>query len=222
MSLKQRFRNIKKLPSWIYIAPALLIKGLRRVMKVEIRDPTGSLKLSSLPVVTVTWHNRLLLFPALFDIEFRRRTKAVISASRDGQYIADLIKQFDVDAVRGSSSKKGEQALRGAFKAIEDGCCVSFTPDGPRGPKYSMGRGPVYLASQTGAPLVPISIDASDYWELRSWDRFQIPKPWAKVVVTIGEPMKIPKDLSEEELAKWSELARERLMAITKDLPGRD
>ncbi len=218
MSLKQRFRNMKKLPDWLFILPAALLKTLRALMRTEVHDPYERLDFKKLPVVTVTWHNRLLFFPAMFPWNVRRTTVAVISSSRDGQYIADLIKQFDIKSTRGSSSKKGSQALHGAFKALlTEGKSVSFTPDGPRGPKYTMGRGPIHLASETGYPVLPISVNYSDYWELKSWDRFQIPKPWAKITLEIGAAISIPKDLSEEELAKWSLHVREKLMEITKD-----
>jgi lysophospholipid acyltransferase (LPLAT)-like uncharacterized protein len=217
MSLTYRFRQIKKLPGWLYAPPALMIKSLRHLMRTETIDPCDHMSLKTQPLITVTWHNRLLFFAAMFPKHIRTRTVAVISASRDGQYIADLIEQFGIHATRGSSSKKGTQALHGAFKAIADGLSVSFTPDGPRGPKYTMGRGPIYLASQTGRPIVPVAINYSDYWELGSWDRFQIPKPWAKITLEIGEAIDIPPKLSEDDLARWGETVREKLLAITRD-----
>ena len=220
MSLKQRFRDLKKLPDWLFILPAFIIKTLRILMRTEINDPFKHLDTSEFPVITVTWHNRLLFFPPMFPKYMRTRTVAVISASRDGQYIVDLIKQFSIESVRGSSSRKGYQALSGALKAITEGQCISFTPDGPRGPKYTMGRGPIYLASQTGRPIIPVAINYSSYWELRSWDRFQIPKPWAKISLDIGDAIKIPKDISEEELAKWSLIVKDKLMEITFDKPS--
>lgn len=221
MSLKQRFRDLKKLPDWVFILPAMMIKILRHIMRTEIIDPFGLLDPKHHPVVTVTWHNRLLFFPPMFTKELRKSTVAVISASRDGQYIADLIKQFDIVSARGSSSKKGSQALHCAMKAVlSEGKCVSFTPDGPRGPKYTMGKGPVYLASQTGLAIVPVGINYSDYWELKSWDGFQIPKPWAKITLEIGGAIKVPPDLSEDDLVKWCGIVRDKLLEVTRDKPS--
>ena len=217
MQLKQYFRQIKKLPGWVYAPPAAIIKTLRHVMRTELKDPNGHIQSRPLPVVTVTWHNRLLFFAAMFPQDLRSSTVAVISSSRDGQYIADLIKQFGISAVRGSSSKKGTQALYGAFKAIADGFCVSFTPDGPRGPKYNMGKGPVHLASVTGRPVMPVAVNYSDYWELKSWDRFQIPKPWAKITLVLGDLVHVPPNLSESELDHWREVVKGKLMDITED-----
>ncbi len=220
MSLTYKFRQIKKLPDWMFKIPALLIIALRHLMRNETLDPYDGLNHSNPPVVTVTWHNRLLFFAAMFPKFQRHRTIAVISSSRDGQYIADLIKQFGVKAVRGSSSKKGVQALLGAVNAIKGDCNVSFTPDGPRGPKYTMAKGPIYLASQMGVNILPVAVNYSDYWELGSWDRFQIPKPWAKITLHLGEPIKIPAGMTEEQIDEYRAIVQRSLMAITKDKPS--
>ena len=217
MSFKTRFRDIKKLPDWIYWFPSRFLMFLRFIMRTEIVDPNNLLKLQPPPTVTVTWHNRLLFFPAMFSKEMRRQTTAVISASRDGQYIADLVKQFGIESVRGSSSKKAVQVLHGAMKKALAGTYVSFTPDGPRGPKYKMSRGPIQIASKMQIPLVPIAINYSSYWELPSWDRFQIPKPWAKVSLVIGERFMIPPNLSDQELEEWRLKIQKGLEDITVD-----
>ena len=208
MTLKQRFRQIKKFPDWIYWLPAKLLSLLRHVMRTEIIDPYGVIAAKSPPAITVTWHNRLLFFPAMFAKWEREHTVAVISASRDGQYIADLVKQFGIESVRGSSSRKAVQVLHGAMRTIlRRKKYVSFTPDGPRGPKYVMSRGPIHLASETGVKILPISVNYSSYWELGSWDRFQIPKPWAKITLRLGEPVTIPSNLTDDELEYWLEYA---------------
>ena len=214
--LKKKFRNIKKFPTWLFWFPAMLLKICKLMMRTEIHDPHGHIT-GDRAVVTVTWHNRLLFFPVMFPAAVRRKTRAVVSPSRDGQYVTDLIAHFGLKSLRGSSSKKGANALLGAVKAINSGFHVSFTPDGPRGPRYSMSRGPIQLAGMTGAQVVPISVNASSYWELRSWDRFQIPKPWAKMVLVLGEGITIPPDLDDDEMDKWREAVRRKLMEITED-----
>ncbi|QSH41078.1 lysophospholipid acyltransferase family protein [Lentisphaerota bacterium ZTH] len=215
--LKKKFRNIKKLPDWIYVLPALFLKLIRKAFyRLEIIDP-DDLTNKARSCITVTWHNRLMFFPAAFPAVARKRTKAVVSASRDGQYITDLIAQFGIGSVRGSSSRKGANAQRAALKGLKDGYHVAFTPDGPRGPKYKMAKGPVHLASITGRPIVPLSINASRYWQIRSWDNFQIPKPFAKLTLILGQPIEIPPDLSDKELEKWRQLVEDKLMEITAD-----
>ena len=214
---KKKFRNIQKLPTWIFLPPALLLKFMKMfILRTEYIDPNNYIQ-NATGNVTVTWHNRLLYFPVIFPKKTRKRTMAVVSPSRDGQYIVDLISHFGLKSLRGSSSQKGARAQRAAFKALDNGYNVSFTPDGPRGPKYKMSRGPIHLASKTGRPILPVSINASRYWSLGSWDGFQIAKPFAKLTLIIGDAIEIPPDLDAEGLDKWRKIVETKLMAITKD-----
>ena len=214
---KKKFRNIKKLPTWIFLPPALLLKFMKTfILRTEYIDPNNYLK-EAKGCIAVTWHNRLLYFPAIFPRVVRKRTMAVVSPSRDGQYIVDLISHFGISSLRGSSSQKGAKAQRAAFKALDNGYHVSFTPDGPRGPMYKMSRGPIHLASKTGKPILPITINASRYWSLGSWDKFQIAKPFAKLTLIMGDAIEIPPNLDAEGLEKWRKIVEDKLMAITKD-----
>lgn len=217
MTFKERFRQIKKFPTWIYWFPSRLLLLLSRLMRHEIIDPCNHIGRRNPPAVTITWHNRLLFFPAMFPKWTREHTTAVISASRDGQYIADLVQQFGIRSVRGSSSRKAVQVLHGALRHAKGGFYVSFTPDGPRGPKYIMSCGPVHLASQLQIPVIPIAVNYSSYWELKSWDAFQIPKPWAKITLILDEEVRIPPNLSEVELEYWRTELERRLNRISHD-----
>lgn len=106
MSLKQKFRQIKKLPDWVYKPIVWLLLLWRSTLRREIVDESGEVTNPQPPAIGVTWHNRLLFFPLLFPENLRKMTCAVISASRDGQYIADLAGQMGVRSIRGSSRKK--------------------------------------------------------------------------------------------------------------------
>ncbi|MFA7230517.1 MAG: lysophospholipid acyltransferase family protein [Victivallaceae bacterium] len=215
--LTKKFRNIKKLPTWIFLPPALLLKFIKTFcLKTTILDP-NNYAAEARATITVTWHNRLCFFPALFPAPTRKRTVAVVSASRDGQYITDLISHFGLRSLRGSSSKKGASAQREAIKALKEGFHVSFTPDGPRGPKYRMSRGPIHLASLTGRPIIPITINASRYWQIKSWDNFQIPKPGAKLTLILSDMIYIPPNLDEAGIEKWRRVVEAELMKITED-----
>lgn len=218
MSLKHAFRQIKKFPTWIYYLPSRIMLLIRMLMRHQVIDPNGLIEKYSNgteTAVTVTWHNRLLFFPAMFPRKVCERTVAVISASRDGQYIADLCAQFGVRSVRGSSSRKAVSVLHNAIKTVESGSLISFTPDGPRGPKYVMSKGPVHMASLLGVPVIPIAVNYSSYWELGGWDRFQIPKPWAKITLILGDEIYVPGDLSPEQLEEWRLKIQEQLCAIS-------
>ncbi len=214
---KKLFRKIKKFPSWVYIPLVIMMRLIKLLlMRTEVRDPNNYLNTVH-GAVTVTWHNRLMFFPLMFPRRLRKRTAAVISPSRDGQYITDLIAAFGVRGLRGSSNKRAMQVQREAIQAVRDGFYVSFTPDGPRGPKYHMHKGPIHLASRGGVPLIPISVNYSNYWQIRSWDNFQIPKPFAKITLVLGNRLDIPPDLSSEELDEYCREAEAALMAITVD-----
>lgn len=215
MSFKEKFRQIKKLPGWIYYPAVWLLYGYKLLMRTEVIDPGGHLQKQPPPAVTITWHNRLLFFPLMFPKWHRCRTVAVISASRDGQYISDLVATLGIGSLRGSSKKKGFNALHGAVKAVQERKYVCFTPDGPRGPRYRMSPGPIYLASQLKVPLFPLAINYSSFWELKSWDGFRIPKPFAKVSLVIGEPIPIPENMDSKGIEEYRNRAEEALNKIS-------
>lgn len=216
-TLKHKFRQIKKLPTWIYFFPALLMRVFFKLFyRFELIDPTNLCEKPERLVVLI-WHNRLLFLPLAFPYNLRKNAFAMVSASRDGQYLSDFLKYFSVRTLRGSSSRKGMNALLGAARVIEDNKYVVITPDGPRGPKYKLKNGPVMLASRTGAKIVPMVINSSKCWHLKSWDKFQIPKPGAKLTLVIGEPMTVPPDLSAEQLQEFTRKAENELLKITVD-----
>ena len=214
---KQKFRSVKKLPDWIFWVLAVIYRIIFKCFyRVEIVDPMNY-RPTGRGMIGLAWHNRLLFFPVLFPAETRRHTTAVISASRDGQYIADFAAQFGLESLRGSSTRGGASAQRAAIQAIKAGKNVIFTPDGPRGPRYEIKRGPVQLASLTGTKIVPLAINASSCWALHSWDGFQIPKPFSKLTLVIGEGIDVPPDLDDAGLEFWRKKVEAALLAVTKD-----
>ena len=214
--IKQKIRSKQKLPTWLFWFPAQLLRFLLLFYRIRICDP-NDFSHKAEGMVAMTWHNRLFFFAALFPKGVCGKTKAVVSSSRDGQYVADLISFFGLRSLRGSSSKKGANALRGALEAIREGWNVAFTPDGPRGPRYEIKAGPVIVASMTGAKILPVMVNASRYWEIRSWDGFQIPKPFSTLTVILGDPVTIPPDLDEEGLERERLRVQEILRSITVD-----
>ena len=214
--LKKKFRDIKKFPDWLFLPIIGLMCFYKLLMRKRYVDPQGVLEQPDPPGIAVTWHNRLMFFPLMFPKKLRRCTSAVISASRDGQYVADLVRWMGIDSIRGSSSKKGMNAVNGAVRALEDKRYVAFTPDGPRGPRYHMSNGPIYLASRFQVPVYPVAINYSSYWELKSWDRFQIPKPFAKITLVIGEKIHIPPNLTDEEVEHWRVTVENKLKEVAE------
>ncbi|MCF7790428.1 MAG: lysophospholipid acyltransferase family protein [Victivallales bacterium] len=215
MKIFEPFKKIKKLPSWIYFFAALILKFSKTfLIRTEIVDIDNAFEQNDRgkPFITVTWHNRLLYFPAMFPKKYRKRTYALISPSRDGQYVVDLISRFGVRSIRGSTFKRGASALKKCEEVLKKGAVLSITPDGPRGPKYKMSKGPVILASRTGVSILPVAINASKYWQTKTWDNFQIAKPGAKVKLVLGKPIEIPGDLTDEELKKWQKIVEDKLI----------
>ncbi len=141
----------------------------------------------------------------------------MISASRDGGLLANIVERFDVQPIRGSTSRRGPQALLEATTWIERGYNIAITPDGPRGPVYQIQDGIIHLAQITGRPIVPTSNHT--YWKicLRSWDRFQIPLPFARADCFCGQPVWVPREASESEREEIRAKLQASMLALTKD-----
>lgn len=127
------------------------------------------------------WHRCTL--PAAWY--FRRfRCSILISQSFDGELIARTLGLLGYNSVRGSSSRGGAAGLVALREVLESGMPVVFTADGPRGPIYQTKPGPVKLAAMTGEPIGSFYLLPERAWEIRSWDRFLVPKPLSRVVVS--------------------------------------
>jgi lysophospholipid acyltransferase (LPLAT)-like uncharacterized protein len=140
------------------------------------------------PVVFLLWHEVLL--PLLWQHR-GQGVAIVVSEARDGQYLSDLAASLGYRAVRGSSTRGGARALLGAVRELEAGRSVAFTPDGPRGPRRELKPGVIAAAQRGGAVIVPIHAEADRAWRLHSWDRFMIPQPLARVLITYGRPFEV-------------------------------
>jgi lysophospholipid acyltransferase (LPLAT)-like uncharacterized protein len=140
------------------------------------------------------WHGRILAATYFF----RRRGIVVITSENfDGEWIAGIIERFGYGTSRGSTSRGGTKALLQLTRDMAAGKPAGFTVDGPRGPARIAQPGAVWLAKATGNPVLPFHLEADRCWTLRSWDRTQIPKPFATVALVVGEPFDVPKDASD-------------------------
>ena len=147
--------------------------------------------------VLAFWHGRIL--PATFY--FRGRGIVVMTSENfDGEWIARIIERFGYGTARGSTSRGARRALLQLVRDVEQGRAAGFAIDGPRGPARVAQPGAVWLAGTAGQPLLPFHLEASRCWELRSWDRTQIPKPFSTVALVIGEPLPVASGLSDDEL----------------------
>ena len=199
-----------------------LVRALFLTLRLRFEDRSGQIRGGSGPLIFCTWHNRLALAMLAYERYFLKLRSdgamaALISASRDGGVLAHIVELFGVQPVRGSSSRRGRQALLEATTLVESGCHVTITPDGPRGPCYSIQEGVIALAQLTGAPIIPVSNHVSWKFTLKSWDRFQVPLPFAKCEIRVGPPILVPRDATAEAREKLRLELRRRMDAITRD-----
>ena len=185
-----------------------LLQLWARTLRFEIDDRAGLINTPPSPrYIGVCWHNRLLLLPHVIQRFLpQRKGAALISASRDGALLADVVQRFDFEVVRGSSSRKGVAAMLQLADVMVNGRDAFITPDGPRGPAYHLSPGVVFLAQKSGAAVVPVNLEFSSCWRLKSWDRFIVPRPFSRVRVTFGAPHVVLSTETEEEFE--SERAR--------------
>lgn len=199
------------------------IRGIDATIRWEIEDGSGlfggALKEQ---VIFSIWHNRLALSLMMYRryvqrFEPGRRMAAMVSASRDGGLLARVLELFDVEPVRGSSSRRGPQALREFAAFGESGLDLAITPDGPRGPCYRVQEGVIHAAQLTGLPIVPVSCHLT--WKVRpkSWDRFQIPLPFSRCHMKTGRIIRVAREMTEAERVALRDELERVMMEITVD-----
>lgn len=193
---------------------ASVLKILGGTFRWELADEAGYLSRPlSEPLLVASWHNRILVLPLCYKwiCRARRPLTVLTSPSRDGGFLSRFVARFGIGAVRGSSSKRGGAALRELQSTLASGTDVIITPDGPRGPVYEMSPGLVFLAQKTGVPVMLLHVEYSAFWELRSWDRFRIPKPFSRVRVRMLPPAAVPSDLDAAGLEEHRQTLEARL-----------
>jgi lysophospholipid acyltransferase (LPLAT)-like uncharacterized protein len=117
----------------------------------------------------------------------------MVSNSRDGEYVSRLANLFGIQTLRGSSSSGSAKAIRSALKVLAKNRTLGVTPDGPRGPKFKMQNGALWFAASSKAPILPIHIESTRQWVLRSWDGHCLPKPFSTIHVGVGKPTWVDK-----------------------------
>ena len=164
-----------------------------------------------LPVYTF-WHDRIFAGTYFFR---GRRIVIMTSRSFDGEYIARFIQRFGYGAVRGSSSRGAVGALVELARLVRRGCPAGFSIDGPRGPRHVAKMGALLLAKKTGQAVLPFGVNAERFWQLRSWDRLQIPRPFSRVTVRFAPPIRVPADADEGALRALREELQRALEEVS-------
>jgi lysophospholipid acyltransferase (LPLAT)-like uncharacterized protein len=182
---------------------ALLIKLLTascRVVRIEGLEWEREALAASTAALYSTWHQRMMYLSRFMK---SRRMWVLVSQSRDGAYGAETAQRLGFRMIRGSSSRGGLRALLQVSRELKGGEAVGILADGPRGPARIAKPGPILLAAKAGAPLVPVMWGADRCWVLNSWDRYLIPKPFARVAIRIGKPIYVPKSTRREDLERY-------------------
>lgn len=211
---------------WYQRVASFLIVGAIKVLsatwRIDWEDRAGLFDGTHGPLIFCIWHNRLALSMTIYHDYVRKKRPAhglaaMISASKDGGLLADVLEKFDVEAVRGSTSRRGAQALLEATGWAEKGYHIAITPDGPRGPCYKVQDGIIGLAQVSGLPIVPLSAQVDSKICTRSWDRFQIPLPFARCRVLFGKPISVPREAPEAERENIRQQLEKAMVDLTND-----
>ena len=167
--------------------------------------------------IATFWHDRLVL-----ATWFWRRRGIVVMTSRsfDGEYIARFIQRFGYGAARGSSTRGGAEALDEMATCLGYGIDAALTIDGPHGPRYVAKRGAVRLAAMSGQPILPFCIAAKHFWRVGNWDRLQIPRPFTRAVMLVGEPIRVAHDADATTIAEAQDRLQASLDALRERADG--
>lgn len=178
----------------------LLVRFIYLTNKKTYHYPKENLEDENL--IVSMWHGDLLMQPLNYrNFKKNGKIKVIVSEHRDGELIRKVVDYLGVGGLSGSSTRGGAKALIGAIKALKNNIDIAITPDGPKGPIYSVADGIVVLAQKTKTKIVVLSAIPTKYWQLKSWDKFIVPKPFGKIDFYVSEPFSI-ENLELEEAKK--------------------
>jgi hypothetical protein len=202
----------EKIKNYLYftVLPFILqivVRIIHLTNKKTYRYPTVNLDNENL--IVAMWHGDLLMQPLNYR-HFKKNgeIKVIVSEHKDGEIIRKVCEYLGVGGLSGSSSKGGAKALIGAIKALKNGTDVAITPDGPRGPIYSVADGIVILSQKTKTKIVVLSAIPKSYWQMSSWDKFIVPKPFGEIDFYAS----IPFDVEGLELEDAKKLISSKMM----------
>lgn len=189
----------------------VLLKTVR--IKVENFDLVEKLEKEKKNYIVAFWHGSMLVG---WYLQKNKNFAALVSQSKDGEVLTSILKNWKFHVVRGSSNKGGSEALDMLIHLTEENYHLAITPDGPTGPIYKMKPGAVVLSHRAQIPLMLLGIGMKNKWTLKSWDNFEIPKPFSKVVALYSDPIFIDKQLSREQISAKIEECEKQLNELQK------
>ena len=202
----------------LFIAPYLayfLIRFLMLTMKFIVINDEKIRRFheNDERIIMALWHGRLLMMPKAYG---GKGIDTMISLHEDGEVISRAMELFNIRSVRGSTTRGGTTALREMVKNLKNGRDLVLTPDGPKGPRHVVQNGAVILAKMTGAPLCPVTFNASKKKQFSSWDGFILPRPFSKGVFIWGDPVYVDKNADKAEIEKKRQEVEKIMLDITE------
>lgn len=193
----------------------LLVKTLCNTVKIEVFGWNNwAAAARKGPLLYSCLHGRMVT-----PIWYHRNTNIVtiVSQSRDGELVSRLVNKIGHETVRGSSHRGGAEAFRGLLRVMKNGKNAAIMVDGPKGPRGEPKVGIIAIARSMKVPILPIAASYSDYWEFNSWDRFQLPKPFAKSVFIYGDPLEIPRNVKPEQFEDYRAILEKRMLELEQE-----
>ena len=189
-----------------------LIFGTMRIRVVDFDK--ARTEIESRRFIFAFWHSRILMVSYLYK---GWGAAILVSKSKDGEFIAQILKRQGHETIRGSTSRHGVRALARLIKTLKEEIRPGVVvPDGPRGPRFRVQPGVITLAQKTGYPIVPLSYSASRIKIFASWDRFMLPYPFTHGSVIYGTPISVPWKIDAEGQEFYRMRVEEELNRITK------
>ncbi len=180
-------------------------------LTIHGQEHMDRIKAAGIPAIGSFWH-----YGVLYILYFFRGESgvAMVSASRDGEYISRIVERLGNQTVRGSRKKGGMQAIIKLIRAVRSGHNAILVADGSQGPARVVQAGSLMLASHTGVPVLPMAWSCSSYKRFGSWDGTALPHPFSKIDFFYGEPLQVPPDLKDQELEKYRLELEKRLNTL--------
>ncbi|TNF80807.1 MAG: DUF374 domain-containing protein [Acidobacteria bacterium] len=222
-SLQARFkRSRRRLLEWlaIHVFGGFVLRLLVSTWRLDSvnLEPVAEAMAAGQRFILAFWHNRQIGFIKIQQ-RYRVPVKVMVSRHGDGEIIARIVAKHGIGSVRGSSTRGGSAALKELVEATAEGH-VAITPDGPVGPRYQLKQGAVLLASRSGLPVICISWSTDRAWCFRSWDRFLLPKPFARLRADADGPIEVPPGLDADGTEKTRRELEQRMKKLTAKLDG--
>jgi lysophospholipid acyltransferase (LPLAT)-like uncharacterized protein len=217
----RRFEPIARLE---IAAAAFAIRAVLGLLGATVRwtrEGTAELErawASGQPVLMAFWHGRSIMLPFVY----RGRGACIMnSRHRDGEIVSRVLAGFGIQSTRGSSTRGAVPGVLGLVRASRRGLDIALIPDGPRGPAGVAKPGAAALALATGAPLFPMAVSCSRGWRLGTWDRLMLPRPFARMVLVVGEPLVASAAPPPEHAASGRESRAEQRERLRAELERR-